>query len=88
MDGGAGDDILTGGAGDDVFVAAPGGGADVLADFGQGLDRLDLRAFHDRLGGLGIARTGADTLLQFAGGDSILLLGVPSITLQGDYVIA
>jgi len=39
---GAGDDILRGGAGADIFVMAQDGGADIIADFQPGIDRIDL----------------------------------------------
>ncbi|MCB4821290.1 family 16 glycosylhydrolase [Roseicella aerolata] len=88
LDGGAGADWLIGGTGDDTFAFAPGCGADTVADFGLGRDRLDLRGFQAQLSDLVITPTGGDILLQFAGGDSILLKGVTSVTLQGDYVLA
>ena len=47
MSGDAGDDTLSGGPGDDTFVFAPGGGDDVIRDFGNGNDRIDLSAFTD-----------------------------------------
>lgn len=40
LDGGAGVDRLSGGAGADTFVLRRGGSADIVADFGPGLDRI------------------------------------------------
>lgn len=75
--GGAGFDALTGGAGADTFVATAGMGGDLVRDFTDGLDRIDVRA-------LGITATsqmvivgGTDaTLVSFGGEDLLVLLGV------------
>ncbi|MBX2854578.1 MAG: hypothetical protein KTR21_06300 [Rhodobacteraceae bacterium] len=40
--GGFGDDVLAGGVGADMFMFGAEGGSDVVRDFEQGLDRLDL----------------------------------------------
>ena len=42
LDGGAGDDILIGGGGLDIFAFAPGSGSDIVRDFTDGEDTLDL----------------------------------------------
>ena len=87
LEGGAGHDTLTGGTGNDTFVFAPGCGADVVTDFGDGFDRLYLVAFRAELPDMVVVRVGADTVLRFASGDSITLVGVASISIQGDYVL-
>ena len=43
LNGGAGNDTLNGGSGDDVFAFSINPGADLLTDFDQGLDLLDMR---------------------------------------------
>lgn len=43
LDGGLGDDLLTGGAGGDLFAFDGAWGRDVVADFQDGLDRLQLQ---------------------------------------------
>ncbi len=43
--GGAQNDNLTGGAGADVFVLGVGDGADIIVDWEDGLDRIDISAF-------------------------------------------
>jgi Ca2+-binding RTX toxin-like protein len=88
LDGGGGADTLVGGTGDDTFSFAPGCGADVVSDFGNGRDRINLAAFHARSGGMLVTHAGADTVLTFAIGDSITLHGVAAVTLQGDQIIA
>jgi Ca2+-binding RTX toxin-like protein len=77
LNGGAGFDALTGGAGADVFVATRGMGGDLVDDFTDGVDRIDVRDF-------GIAGTdgmvivgGEDaTLISFGGDDLMVLLGI------------
>jgi Ca2+-binding RTX toxin-like protein len=43
--GGRGDDILTGGVGADVFVFELNGGHDIVTDYLDGTDQIDLSAF-------------------------------------------
>ena len=45
LEGGYGNDILTGGEGSDTFVFIPGEGTDVVTDFTNGVDSLDVSAF-------------------------------------------
>ena len=45
LDGGTGDDRLAGGPAGDVFVFAPGDGDDIITDFTNSQDRIDLIAF-------------------------------------------
>jgi hypothetical protein len=90
IDGLAGNDILTGGAGDDTFVFRPGSGADIVTDFAAGAgsdDRLDLTAFassYDLAYVLAhTAQSGADTVINLGGGDSITLQNVAKSNLSG-----
>jgi hypothetical protein len=69
LTGGPGADRLTGGAGADVFAFATGFGTDVITDFRDGIDRIDLS------GPRVVRDAGADTVVQ-AGADSIRLVGV------------
>ena len=43
--GDAGADLLLGGTGNDIFVIGPGGGDDIISDFNDNEDRIDLTAF-------------------------------------------
>ena len=45
LNGGRGDDTLTGGAGPDTFVIIRNAGNDVITDFKDGTDKIDLSAF-------------------------------------------
>ncbi|MEB0161090.1 M10 family metallopeptidase C-terminal domain-containing protein, partial [Pseudomonas sp. AH2 (2023)] len=45
LEGGTGNDILNGGAGADVFEFERGDGRDRIADFQNGLDRIELDDF-------------------------------------------
>lgn len=76
LNGGAGDDLLMGGAGSDVFEFYRGSGRDVIADFTNGIDRIEIdglgRAAVEAL--IGTARqVGRDVLLDLGAGNSITL---------------
>jgi serralysin len=45
MDGGKGNDVLAGGSGADVFVFSAGYGKDVITDFSNNVDDIDLRSY-------------------------------------------
>jgi Ca2+-binding RTX toxin-like protein len=76
--------MLTGGSGADIFSFATGSGRDTVNDFSstEG-DRIDLSGY------AGLARSvvqsGANSIIQFATGDTITLLGVKitDATLEG-----
>jgi beta-glucanase (GH16 family) len=74
--GGTGDDRLTGGVGADTFIINRGDGHDVISDFGNGADALDLSNFYGAGLHPTITASGADSIIQFSNGDSIHLLGV------------
>ena len=91
LNGGGGNDILTGGADDDLFVYADGGGGDTVTDFVAGAgtdDVIDVSG----VGGIGdfadvqaaASLVGADTVIDFGGGDTITLLGVDPGDLHAD----
>jgi len=86
LDGGAGKDWLTGGAGNDVFVYARGNGADNVADFVAGQDKIDLSAF-----GLGdmaqlaasakvVSSGNSSMYIDFGTGDRLTIHGVNKLT--------
>ena len=75
-----GNDQLEGGAGDDYFYFHPDGGNDTILDFGNGEDKIVLRAFED-------IRSTGDLTLQQQGDNLVIDLsgqGGGTITLQ-DY---
>ncbi len=94
LDGGAGDDSMTGGAGSDVFVFSRtgGGGADLVTDFQDNRDDLDLTAF--RFADVGaVASLARDVagglLLDFGslGGGTVLLSGMTKAQLDAGDVL-
>lgn len=72
IDAGAGNDTLTGGGGADIFVGRAGSGRDIVTDFADGIDRIELA---------GIAPA-AVTIAAVAGGVRVAW-GSDSITLNG-----
>jgi Ca2+-binding RTX toxin-like protein len=83
LNGGTGNDRLTGGAARDVFVFDRAAGRDTVADFTNGEDKIDLRAFD--LAGLA-ALQAAGAVGAVAGGVRIdlgLIGGSGSVTLAG-----
>ena len=77
---GSGGDTMTGGSAADVFifdtVALGGGGNNIITDFKEGIDRLDVSSY-----GLTApqvlalaSQNGADTLISFADGQTARLL--------------
>lgn len=75
-----GDDRLEGGAGDDYFFFYPDGGNDTILDFGNGEDRIVLKAFED-------IQSIDDLVMQQQGNNLVIDLsaqGGGTITLQ-DY---
>jgi Ca2+-binding RTX toxin-like protein len=74
--GGAGNDRLVGGAGADRFVFQPNGGADLVVDFQDDLDRLDFRAFDfaNKASVLDLAsQVGANVVFSLPGGATVEL---------------
>ena len=91
LNGGAGNDILFGGSEDDLFVFADGDGLDRVEDFTAGagsVDRLDLQAvtsIGDMTELLAASRDeGADTVIDFGGGNEVTLVGVSRASLHED----
>ncbi|QVW26725.1 heme peroxidase [Pseudomonas hormoni] len=96
--GGAGNDMMVASSGNDIFMFAAGFGTDQIIGFdaiaGGGQDRLDISAFNITAatfaGSVTIADVGADTLVSFAGADSIRLVGVADATTVNatDFILA
>jgi Ca2+-binding RTX toxin-like protein len=89
--GGAQNDNLKGGAGADVFVLNVGDGADLIADWEDGLDRIDLSNFGLTFGAIdAVARdlpVGA-LLIDLGGGDSFQINNFSSANFDaGDVIV-
>jgi hypothetical protein len=91
LTGGSGDDFLTGGSGDDTFVFGDGDDSDIITDFVAGAgtdDVIDLTGqsavsnFADVQAAA--SQVGADTLIDFGGGDTIVVAGVDVADLHAD----
>jgi beta-glucanase (GH16 family) len=77
-----GADRLTGGTGADLFVFAKGDGHDVVTDFGNGADVIDVSSFLNAGLKATLVVSGADTLIQFSASDDIRLVGVSTAHLS------
>ncbi|MGH8383533.1 peroxidase family protein [Pseudomonas sp.] len=96
--GGAGNDMMVASSGNDIFMFAAGFGTDQIIGFDAnavgGQDRLDISAFGVTAatfaGIVIITDVGADTLLSYAGPDSIRLVGVADATTvtAADFILA
>ena len=88
--GGAQDDRLVGGPGTDRFVFAPGRGADVVADFADGVDALVLRRFGFASDAAALARAdevGGDVVFALGGGQRVTVLDTTLAALAGDLIV-
>jgi len=85
LTGGPGADTLTGGAGADTFVYARGDGADRITDFHQGEgDRIQLSGPHDAYT---VTQVGADTVVDFGHGESLVLANVQLSSLASGWIV-
>lgn len=81
LDGGKGRDLLTGGDGADHFVFARGSGRDVVTDFANGIDQIDLYGFGKGFDTIEEIKAkaltdGNDVVLAFSTADRLTLTGV------------
>jgi Ca2+-binding RTX toxin-like protein len=85
LDGGRGNDILTGGAHEDHFVFKAGSGKDVIIDFTDGDDSINLQAYKgiDSFSDLGIKQDGKDLIVELQGDDTITLRNFDKADLSG-----
>jgi Ca2+-binding RTX toxin-like protein len=75
LDGKRGNDVLTGGGSADQFVFKAGCGKDVITDFVDGADKIDLQNYKgiDAFGDLDVKKDGKDLVIELAGEDTITL---------------
>lgn len=92
--GGRGDDILTGGGGADTFVFGRMAGNDVITDFGNGADNIDLSAYGlnggdvTAAGDISAAGTAAVVDLTLLGGrGEIIVTGMAGTLVEGDFIL-
>lgn len=86
IEGGTGADTSAGGGGADQFRFAIGDGADVITDFADGLDQIDVLSGATSFAAITVTSVGGDTVLQF-GGVSVTLQGIDSTLIDaGDFL--
>jgi serralysin len=90
VNGGAGFDLISGGQGKDVFVFTAGNDRDVIADFRNGSDKIDVSALGiTDFADLDITGLRGRTVIDFGEGDRIVLLGVNEARLDAtDFLFA
>jgi cyclophilin family peptidyl-prolyl cis-trans isomerase len=94
LNGLGGDDVLYGEAGADIFVFGPGSGADTIADFVPGTDRIDLSAIAGFFTSFAdvqahMVENGGTTAINLGGGSYIVINGVTNAQLHaGDFILA
>jgi Ca2+-binding RTX toxin-like protein len=66
LSGGVASDYLCGGAGADRFVFSRGAGRDLVTDFQDGLDQIEIATGAERFADIRIQQRGHDTVLTFA----------------------
>ena len=81
LDGGAGNDTLEGGTGNDQFVFRGNWGSDIVTDFAQGTDVIDLSGTALQFEDLAITQVGADTHIADGNGNTITLQNVTAANL-------
>ncbi len=89
LDGGAGNDRLTGGTGADRFVFATGSDRDVITDFRDGIDKIDLTAFGlNQRQVLRLAeKVGTSVVIDFGDGDVLVIQKTTEASLKGDFIL-
>jgi Ca2+-binding RTX toxin-like protein len=80
-------DDLWGGAGNDTFVFRPFNLQDTIQDFAHGKDLIDLTALtqYDELSDLNITSSAGNSIIDFGGGNEVIVLGVSSLA-ANDFV--
>ena len=90
LSGDRGLDTLTGGAGDDVFIFTRISDTDIVTDFTDGQDMLDLSDFTDQdiQTALDTANDmSGDTVLTFSGGQVLILEGITADQISADDIL-
>ncbi len=92
IQGGAGTDKIVGSSGADVFIFAPGSEIDIVFDFENGIDLIDVSAFNftnfaDDISSL-IRESNGKTVIDLDFGDILILNGVSNTLLDaGNFII-
>jgi Ca2+-binding RTX toxin-like protein len=84
--GGAGNDIMTGGASVDWFVFEPGSGIDTITDFTPGEDSIMVMANMNGTGDPTLSQNDFGTVVDFGGGNAVVLAGVEMSSLPTDAI--
>ena len=85
--GGTGNDTLTGGGGADWFVFEAGSGVDTITDFTPGTDNIIVSADLNGTGAPVLSQNADGTVVDFGGGNAVLLQGVALSELPADAIV-
>ncbi len=91
LNGAGGNDYLNGRGGNDIFLFGAASGADVITDFAQGQDKIDLSALGLTFAQVqaGYVQQGVNGTINLGGGNSVTLLNVTLANLtQSDFILA
>jgi len=88
IDGGAGNDILTGGLDSDTFVFEIGSGVDLIGDFEDGIDQINVSGYgFTSFAQLNISVGTSSSEIDFNGVDNVTVADVTSLT-SDDFIFA
>ncbi len=90
LNGGNGNDLLVGGGGSDRFVFNERSGRDVIRDFQNNIDDLDLRAFDFSNRGQALSNAderGGNVVFEFSDGSELVVQGITISQLTDDILI-
>jgi Ca2+-binding RTX toxin-like protein len=85
--GGTGNDVMTGGANLDWFVFEPGSGVDTITDFTAGEDQIMVMPNMNGVGEFALSQNGNGTVVDFGGGNAVLLAGVEMSSLPTNAIL-
>lgn len=88
LDGGRGNDLLHGGAGGDRFVFSPGRGDDVITDFQDEADLIEVQGLAGGFAALALVQQGSDILVSWGNGSVLVMHMTPGELTADDFLFS